>query len=210
MVLPEGYTGNCDILFNNITYFEFDRNLLVLWILLTVVNFDVAAEVATHYIYSAALQPEVAQYFPAFYKEVYAVDNGCELKETPDSFSGSITSNKIGGGRGTLDFAQDEWALSRMGLALLSTYTLESARKSMRHYMLDPKRIDFLYRYLDPLGPSHRASFLRYRGMCILSTFSVDAEIFMQPNRRVQIDASKLIALRLTAYIFQIAVYPGG
>lgn len=168
--LPEGYSGRCDILCNDKNGIVANRNLVILFALMSAgSNLEEVAEFAVHLMYSSALTKPMAR---LFYRCIAVIYNAATF---------DITLNTRG--KGQLRAVQTADNV-RLALAtFLSSYDLETALNSMRSIMLNPRREDYRDRYLSGLEAGHRLSFSRYRKSGILVPFSLDVSHFTEPNR---------------------------
>lgn len=173
--LPDNYTGKCSILCNDINGVVVNRNLVILFVLLTA-GADVAeaAELAVHLMYSAALTPAMASYVRQCTEVIYG---------THGPYSGAWDT------RGAGKLRSLQW-MSHIQLALRmfrSQYNLTTALANMRSVMYSPARVDYRDRYLASLEPNHRLAFSRFRTTGVLAPFATDISHFTEPNRLVRL-----------------------
>ncbi|KAF7345460.1 hypothetical protein MVEN_01564100 [Mycena venus] len=169
--LPDNYTGKCTILFNDINGIVVNRNLVILFVLLTA-GADVAeaAELAVHLMYSAALTPAMANYVRQCIETIYG---------THGPQSGVWDTRGAGKLRSLQRMSDIQLALQMFR----SQYKLQVAFANMHSVMWSPERVDYRDRYLASLEPGHRVSFYRFRTTGVLAPFSVDVGHFTEPNR---------------------------
>ncbi|KAJ6580856.1 hypothetical protein B0H19DRAFT_930261 [Mycena capillaripes] len=169
--LPENYQGKCDILCNDLNGIVVNRNLVILFVLLTA-GADVAeaAELAVHLMYSAALTPAMAKYVNQCSETIFKTHGGQ---------SGIWDTRGVGKIR-SLQWNSDIQLAFQM---FRSTYKLPVALANMRSVMWSPKRVDYRDRHLSTLEPGHRVAFSRFRTTGVLAPFAVDVQHFTQPNR---------------------------
>jgi hypothetical protein len=172
--LPDNYEGQCDILCNDLDGIVVNRNLVILFVLLTA-GTDVveAAELAVHLMYSAALTPAMAEYVRKCTETIYG-SHGAQSGEWNTRGAGKIRS---------LQRFSDLQVAFQM---LRSQYKLSDALASMHSMLLAPGRVDYRDRHLSYLEPSHRVSFSRFRRTGVLAPFSADVNHFTEPNRWVE------------------------
>ncbi|KAJ7066814.1 hypothetical protein B0H15DRAFT_794317 [Mycena belliarum] len=171
--LPDNYKGKCTILCNDINGVVVNRNLVILYALLTP-GADVAdaAELAVHLMYSAGLTTQMADYLRNCTEAIYGTDG---------AHSGVWGTRGTGKIR-TLQYVSSLQYALRM---FHSEYTLSDALASMRSVMWGPTRTDYRDRYIFSLEPSHRVSFSRFRTTGVLAPFAADVENFTEPNRLI-------------------------
>lgn len=172
--LPDNYKGKCDILCNDLNGIVVNRNLVMLFVLLTAgADIVEAAELAVHLMYSAALSPAMAKYIRQCTETIY----GTHGRESG-----------VWDTRGTGKIRSLQW-ISHIQPALQmfrSTYKLPGALANMRSVMWSPERVDYRDRYLSTLEPGHRVAFSRFRTTGVLAPFAVDVQHFTEPNRWVR------------------------
>ncbi|KAF8211098.1 hypothetical protein K438DRAFT_1959290 [Mycena galopus ATCC 62051] len=170
--LPDNYTGKCSILCNDRNSIVVNRNLVILFVLLTAgANVADAAELATHLMYSAALTPAMAAYVHQCIETIYGT-HGPQSGVWDTRGAGRICS---------LQWMPDIQLALQM---FRSKYKLPVALASMHSVMWSPERVDYRDRYLSTLEPNHRLAFSRFRTTGVLAPFSVDVSHFTEPNRR--------------------------
>jgi Domain of unknown function (DUF4470) len=173
--LPEDYRGKCEILCNDRNPIVANRNLVILFALLTDGPSPVeAAELATHLMYSSVLPIPMATFFYRCIDTIYAAD----------AAEGAISTIALNTrGKGKLYSIQTSKDMRRIVDMFLSTYELPKALTSMHGIMLNPSREDYRDRYMSILQPAHRLGFLRFRTSGVLAPFFADVTHFTQPNR---------------------------
>ncbi|KAJ7483321.1 hypothetical protein FB451DRAFT_1169926 [Mycena latifolia] len=171
--LPDDYSGKCDILCNDLNAVVVNRNLVILFVLLSPgIDMADAVELAVHLMYSAALTPAMASYIRQCTEAIYA---------THGAQSGVWDTRGAGKIRSLQRFPDLRSALQM----LRSEYTLSDALASMRSVMWSPSRVDQLDRHLSSLEPNHRVSFSRFRTTGVLAPFTADVSHFTEPNRLI-------------------------
>ncbi|KAJ7237269.1 hypothetical protein B0H12DRAFT_108636 [Mycena haematopus] len=169
--LPDNYTGNCSILCNDINGIVVNRNLVILFVLLTAgANIVDAAELAIHLMYSAALTPAMANYVQQCIETIYGT-HGPQSGIWDTRGTGKICS---------LQWMRDIHPALEM---FRSKYKLPAALANMHSVMWSPERVDYRDRYLSTLEPNHRLAFSRFRTTGVLAPFAVDISHFTEPNR---------------------------
>ncbi|KAJ7114112.1 hypothetical protein C8R44DRAFT_231191 [Mycena epipterygia] len=171
--LPDNYAGKCDILCNDLNGIVVNRNLVILYTLLTA-GADVveAAELAVHLMYSAALTPAMAKHVRACTEAIYG---------THGAQSGVWDTKGAGKIRSLQRFSDLQLALKMFR----SKYKFSTALASMHSVMWSPERVDYRDRYLSALEPSHRVGFSRFRTTGVLAPFAVNVSHFTEPNRLI-------------------------
>ncbi|KAF8074569.1 hypothetical protein FPV67DRAFT_1605325 [Lyophyllum atratum] len=174
--LPKGYQGRCEVLLNDTDAIVVNRNLVILYALLSAgPSIDESAELATHLMYSAALTPASAAYLRGCIRIVY----GDGSSDGDMSFRSSLKTR----GRGKVFSMQSTMAMRRPVEMFLSRYELRKALKSMRSVVSDPSRQDDQDRDFAGLKPAHRLALERFQKSGILAPFALDTRGFTQPNR---------------------------
>ncbi|EAU90186.1 hypothetical protein CC1G_05724 [Coprinopsis cinerea okayama7 len=174
--LPKGYQGRCDILFNDPDAISANRNLLILYILVSAgPSIDEAAELALHLMYSSRLTATSAAYVQRCVHLIY----GDSTRQTDMTFQRSFTTR----GKGMLYSAQPAMAIKRPLEMFLSRYELPKAMRRMRDVLLDPGRIDDRQKVLANLEPAHRLAHVHFWKTGVLAPFSMDLTPFSLPNR---------------------------
>ncbi|RDB16003.1 hypothetical protein Hypma_003582 [Hypsizygus marmoreus] len=174
--LPKGYRGKCDILLNDTDAITVNRNLVILYALLSAgPTIEESAELATHLMYSAALPAASAAYLRGCICVIY----GDGASDGDMSFQSSLRTR----GAGRIHSMQTTIAMRRPLEMFLSTYELRKGIDSMQSVMFDPLREDNRDRYLTGLKPAHRLAVMHYWRSGILAPFSLEIKDFSQPNR---------------------------
>ncbi|KAF7345462.1 DUF4470 domain-containing protein [Mycena venus] len=177
--LPWDYAGYCDILLNNTNPVLVNRNLVILFVLLSSgPSIEEAAEFCTHLMYSAALPEAGAEYVKRCINFIYSPETGGE-PEADLSFRRCLDTR----GEGKVYAVQPSAGIKRLLEMSHSNYTLSSALQSMKDATLAPDRLDFREKYYAGLKPPHRMAFQRFRESGILAPFSLNTSNFTQPNR---------------------------
>ncbi|KAJ6621446.1 hypothetical protein B0H10DRAFT_2017320 [Mycena sp. CBHHK59/15] len=169
--LPDNYQGRCEILCNDLNGIVVNRNLVILFVLLTAGSApEEAAELATHLMYSSALTPSMSNHVQRCIDIIYGSH-------------GTMTASWDTRGPGKLRSFQRLPDVQPALQMFRSKYELSTALKSMADIMWNPGRVDYRDRYLAALQPHHRLSFYRFRTTGVLAPFSVNVDHFTQPNR---------------------------
>ena len=176
--LPRNYRGKCDILLNNADAVVTNRNLLILYALLSPgPSIEEAAELATHLMYSTMLPATGAAHFRRCVRATY----GQGPKTGQLSFQSCLDTR----GRGKLHCMQMATAIKRPLEMFLSAYGADKGSKSVRSTLWDPHRTDERGKFLTSLRPGHRLAFIRFWETGILAPYSFDLGELDQPNRQV-------------------------
>lgn len=177
--LPRGYEGTCDILLNGPDAISANRNLVILYILMTAgPSIEEAAELAVHLMYSSRLTANMAAYLQRCVHMVYGDSANCG----PDmTFQRTFQTR----GRGKLSSAQPAMAIKRPVEMFLSRYELPRAMRRMKDVLFDTSRLDKRHKLLAGLEPPHRLAHVYFWKTGVLSPFSLDLGPFNQPNRSV-------------------------
>ncbi|KAL0569362.1 hypothetical protein V5O48_012597, partial [Marasmius crinis-equi] len=180
--LPKDYSGRCEILMNDTDATVINRNLVILFALLSAgPSLDEAAELATHLMYSTALTPQCAAYLQRCVDYIYASDNS-QNEQSVMSFRVRLATRGLGSAIHSTQTMMGVRQLMEMFHGL-SPFTLSSAMKSMRCTTNQHDNADNWDWFLSKLAPPHRMSFKNYRETGILSPFSLNTTNFTQPNR---------------------------
>ncbi|KAJ6580854.1 hypothetical protein B0H19DRAFT_1369334 [Mycena capillaripes] len=175
--LPSDYAGYCDVLLNDTNPVLVNRNLVILFVLLSSgPSLEEAAEFATHLMYSAALPEAGANYVQRCIEFIYA--SGGEF-EVDLSFQRCLDTR----GEGKVYSVQPSAGIKRLLEMFHSNYTLSAALRNMKDITLASDRLDFREKYYAGLKPSHRMAFHRFRETGILAPFSLNTSNFTHPNR---------------------------
>ncbi|KAJ6568381.1 hypothetical protein DFH09DRAFT_1467346 [Mycena vulgaris] len=181
--LPDNYAGKCDILCNDLDGVVVNRNLVILFVLLTPgIDAVDAAELAVHLMYSAALTPAMADYCRQCTEAVYSV-HGAHSGVWDTRGAGKVRS---------LQRISDLQPVLQM---FRSRYILSTALASMRSVMWNPTRVDYVDRHLSSLEPGHRVSFARFRRTGVLASFTTDVSHFTEPNRLIFSSEGKWLSM---------------
>ncbi|KAJ6568386.1 hypothetical protein DFH09DRAFT_918084 [Mycena vulgaris] len=176
--LPSDYAGYCDILLNDTNPVLVNRNLVILFVLLSSgPSLEEAAEFSTHLMYSAALPKEGSGYLQRCIEFIY--DSGGEF-EVDLSFQRCLDTR----GEGKVYSVQPRAGIKRLLEMFHSTYPLSSALKSMKETTMTSDRLDLREKYFAGLKPPHRMAFQRFRESGILAPFALNTVNFTEPNRR--------------------------
>lgn len=176
--LPKDYKGQCDILLNDTDAVVVNRNLVILYALLSAgPSIEESAELATHLMYSAALPAASAAYVRGCIRIIYR--DGASDGDM--SFQSSLKTR----GAGKIHSLQTTMAMKRPMEMFLSTYDLRKGLESMRSIVISPQHKDNRDRYYGQLEPAHRLALTHYWESGILVPFSLDTRGFSQPNRYV-------------------------
>ncbi|KAK7031711.1 DUF4470 domain-containing protein [Favolaschia claudopus] len=175
--LPVDYTGYCDVLLNETDPILVNRNLLILFVLLSPgPSIEEAAEFCVHLVYSAALPAAGADYLQRCVNFIYA----CRGEFEADlSFRRCLGTR----GEGHVYCVQPSAGVKRPLEMFHSNYTLSAAVQSMKETTLAADRLDFREKSLAKLKPAHRMASQRFRESGILAPFSLNTNNFTQPNR---------------------------
>ncbi|KAJ6485552.1 hypothetical protein C8R45DRAFT_1145973 [Mycena sanguinolenta] len=169
--LPDNYTGKCSILCNDHNGVIVNRNLVILFVLLSA-GADVVdtAELAVHLMYSAALTPAMADYVQGCIETIYGTHG-------PQS---GVWDTRGDGKIHSLQWLRDIQPALQM---FRSKYKLPVAIANIHSILWSPGRVDYRDRYLSKLEPNHRLVFSRFRTTGVLAPFGVDVSHFTEPNR---------------------------
>jgi hypothetical protein len=174
--LPKNYSGKCDILLNDIDAVVVNRNLVILYALLSAgPSIEESAELATHLMYSAALPAASAAYLRGCFRIIY----GDAVGDGDMSFQ---TCLKTRGGSRLISLQTTTGTKKPVEMSQ-STYDLRKGLKSMRDVVLNPLREDDRDKTFIGLKPAHRLALLNFWKSGILAPFSLDSKSFNQPNR---------------------------
>ena len=174
--LPLNYRGKCDFLLNNVDAVVTNRNLLVLYALLSPgPSIEEAAELATHLMYSAMLPATGAAYLRRCIRATYG--------QGPKAGQLSFQSCSDTRGKGKLYCMQLATAIKRPLEMFFSAYDVDKASKSFQTTLWDPHREEERGKFLMSLQPGHRLAFIRFWETGILAPFSCNLGEFDHPNR---------------------------
>ncbi|KAJ7760205.1 hypothetical protein B0H14DRAFT_3165807 [Mycena olivaceomarginata] len=155
--LPWDYAGYCDILLNDTNPVLINRNLVILFVLLSSgPSIEEAAEFCTHLMYSAALPEAGADYVKRCINFIYASRGEFEADL---SFRRCLDTR----GEGKVYSVQPSAGIKRPLEMFHSNYSLSAALHSMKDTTLDPDRLDVREKYFAGLKPAHRMAFQRFR-----------------------------------------------
>ncbi|KZP09099.1 hypothetical protein FIBSPDRAFT_839645 [Athelia psychrophila] len=175
--LPSDYSGKCDILFNDNNSIVANRNWIILYTLLQhTIPIPGAADLAAHFMYSAALSPVASAHLNRCVYILYGEDvfgDGQKLA------AWSVPTR----GEGALHMMAMTEEMKDFLRMPLSTYKFEDAMKNMRSAMLHPSRVDYRDRHLACLTPGHRMAWTRHQQTGVLGPYSADTMHLTEPNR---------------------------
>ncbi|KZP12530.1 hypothetical protein FIBSPDRAFT_754814 [Athelia psychrophila] len=175
--LPSDYSGKCDILFNDKSPIVANRNWIILYALLQhTIPIPGAADLAAHFMYSAALSPVASAHLNRCVSILY----GQGIIQDGQTFAtGSLPTR----GEGALHIMAMTEEMKDFLRMPLSTYRFEDAMKSMHSAMLHPSRVDYRDRHLASLMPGHRMAWTRHQQTGVLGPYSADTMHLTEPNR---------------------------
>lgn len=183
--LPRGYQGTCDILLNEPETISANRNLVILYILMTAgPSIEETAELVLHLMYSSRLTPNMAAYLRRCTHAIY----GDSARSGEMNFQRTFSTR----GRGRLYTAQPVVSIKRPIEMFLSRYELSRAMRRMKDALNDALRVDQRHKFLAGLEPPHRLSHVYFWKTGVLAPFSLNINEFSQPNRSVSCTASKV------------------
>ncbi|KAH6916364.1 hypothetical protein BKA70DRAFT_1179846 [Coprinopsis sp. MPI-PUGE-AT-0042] len=174
--LPQSYQGQCDILFNDPDAISANRNLLILYILLTPgPPVDEVAELALHLMYSARLTSLASAYVRRCVSSIY----GDLTKPAEMTFQRTFASR----GKGKLHSTQPATSIKRPVEMFLSRYDLSKALRRRRDTLLDLSTVDDRHKILASFEPAHRLAVVHFWKTGVLAPHSLDLTEFTEPNR---------------------------
>jgi Domain of unknown function (DUF4470) len=174
--LPRSYRGQCDVLFNDADAISSNRNLLILYILLTPgPPADEAAELALHLMHSARLTSLASTYVRRCVSSIY----GDSPKSSEMTFQRTFATR----GQGKLHTSQPATAIKRPMEMFFSRYDLSKALRRRRDILLDPTTVDDRHKVLASLEPAHRLAVVHYWRTGVMAPHSLDLSEFTEPNR---------------------------
>ncbi|KZP09108.1 hypothetical protein FIBSPDRAFT_760468 [Athelia psychrophila] len=177
--LPSDYSGKCDILFNDMNPIVVNRNWIILYTLLQrTVPIPGAADLAAHFMYSAALSPVASAHLNQCISTLYGTGI---IRDGQTFATGSL--HMRGDSEGALHMRAKTEEMKDFLRMPLSTYKFEDAMKSMRSAMLHPSRVDYRDRVLASLTPGHRMAWTHYQQTGVLGPYSADTMHLTEPNR---------------------------
>lgn len=172
--LPQDYSGQCNILLNDLDSIVANRNLMILFALLRAgPSLDEAAEFATHLMYSAALPSASASYWEQCLETIY----GSACRDM--AFRVSLVTR----GEAIIHSTQTTMGIRQPLEMFQSNHNLRDALKSMRSVTMNPAAADNEDLFFSKLKPVHRLAFKRFRETGILAPFSLSTSNFTHPNR---------------------------
>ncbi|KAK2465500.1 hypothetical protein APHAL10511_002392 [Amanita phalloides] len=174
--LPRNYRGKCDILVNNVDAVVTNRNLLILYALLSPgPSIEEAAELTAHLMYSTMLPATGAAYLRRCVRATYG--------QSPKPGQLSFQSCSGTRGKGKLYCMQLATAIKRPLEMFFSSYDVDRASKSVQRTLWAPHRAEERVRFLTSLRPGHRLAFIRFWETGTLVPFSFGLGEFNHPNR---------------------------
>lgn len=174
--LPRSYRGTCDILLNEQDPISANRNLVILYVLMTAgPSIEEAAELAVHLMYSSRLTSSMAAHLQRCVHMIYGdAPRGGDM-----TFQRTFPTR----GRGRLSSAQPAMAIKRPVEMFLSRCDASRAMRRMKDVLFDPARLDERHKLLAALEPPHRLAHIYLWKTGVLAPFSLDLSSFSQPNR---------------------------
>ncbi|PFH53232.1 hypothetical protein AMATHDRAFT_138007 [Amanita thiersii Skay4041] len=174
--LPQDYKGKCNILLNNVDPIVMNRNLLILYVLLSPgPSFEESAELAVHLMYSTMLTPAAAVHLKHCIHLIY----GAVPQDGKLSFQRSLDTR----GYGKLYSMQLTTAIKRPLEMFRSSYNGPEASNSVRAVLLNSNRSEQRDNFFASLRPAHRIAFSHFWSTGILAPFSSDVSELNEPNR---------------------------
>ncbi|KAH6888999.1 hypothetical protein BKA70DRAFT_1235164 [Coprinopsis sp. MPI-PUGE-AT-0042] len=174
--LPRSYRGQCDILFNDPDAISANRNLLILYVLLTPgPPVDEVAELALHPMYSARLTSLASAYVRCCVSSIY----GDLTKPAEMPFHRTFASR----GKGKLHSTQPATSIKGPVEMFLSQFDLSKALRRRRYTLMDPHTVDNRHKILASLEPAYRLAVMHFWKTGVLSPYSFDLTEFTEPNR---------------------------
>ena len=174
--LPEGFTGQCNILLNDLDEIVAGRNVAILYLLLSAPDdvLEEVAELCVHLQYSAAFTMAQAAYV--------------SRKITPlfwfNTKRGTLYENQLHF-RGNNKFFYSLDDIETLQDMLGSMYHLVHAANNMHEVVLAPQRRDVLDKYLFSVRGSHRLGEMHMRETGVVLPFGASTVHFIRPNRSV-------------------------
>ena len=169
--LPQDYSGNINLVINDISSPTVCRNFLLILILGSISDRALAADVALHFWYSVFMPVEyrlqMSAAFVAFMKRT--TDNG-------DTLSGAI------GPRSTISLCLPSQWKEYLNHFVFDSISMDEAQNEYDRVRTAPSRQDFRDRMYSKLRPSHRVAFQEFRRFGIVLPFGAPNAHFNVPN----------------------------
>jgi hypothetical protein len=169
--LPQDYSGNINLVVNDISYPTVIRNFLLILILGSISDRALAADVALHFWYSVFMPVEYRLQMSAAFMEF--------LKHTTNNegtLSGAI------GPRSTISLCLPSTWKEYSNHFLFDSISLDKAQDEYDRVRTAPSRQDFRDRMYSQLRPSHRVAFQQFRRFGIVLPFGAPSAHFNVPN----------------------------
>ena len=175
--LPKDFQRTCKVFVNDFTDYISVRNLLFLCMLCDAdgPSPEETAEGVLHLWYSSSITKSQSEFLSQWIDRLVP---GLKVPNK-DRISGSIDLH----GPSTLRFDWPRSAAQLMVDLARASYSLASARESMRKVQAAPTRKDYRERRIASLRPRHRASVQHWLRTGVLLPFGESTERFECPNR---------------------------
>ena len=175
--LPENYSGHLDILMNDINPLVTARNVMLLLLLGTIVDEDMAVDVALHFWYSVFMPAEhhiqiCSAVTPFMHHALERYRSG----------SGLASPYLLGSRSRLYTTAAEELKLVFQHYISSESISIEAAQAEYDRVRQIPSRQDFRDRMYCQLKPSHRVAFQQYRHHGIVLPFGATNAHFNFPN----------------------------
>ncbi|PVH76133.1 hypothetical protein DL98DRAFT_465490 [Cadophora sp. DSE1049] len=180
--LPSSYTGQCELILNDIDTDIVVRNAILLLVAL-IFDPEVAAPMMLHLWYSAlipaqtlrSLQEKVAPLI----QEVYTKIQG-KAEDSLQAKTWTYGSSSL-----RIVLKKSQWRTMLRYFQVPEGLSAEEAQKLRKTTSLAPERIDYLHRGLFILPPASRVGMMKFRSDGILLPFGASRKLFDTPNPTV-------------------------
>ena len=169
--LPEGYTGKMKVLLNDFNPVVFNRNLLILLILLLVEDECLAVDIALHFWYSVFIPIE------------YQMQIGATV--VTSALPALLEHRRLSLGSSTLaiDTPNNDWFLYLYRFTTPDdALSMDDAQSAYDRVRLSPSRADLRDQQYADLRPSHRVAFQKFRRFGLVLPFGAVNVHFNTPN----------------------------
>jgi hypothetical protein len=177
--LPEGYSGECVAVLNDMEFIIVGRNAIMLLIAMRL-NPEITVPIIIHLWYSALLPSAMMQVLESSILPL--VQEACDEVEDMNEDSEYAKTFEVGGRSVCIVLRQREWVELGQMCKVLKGFSVEVARKVRQDIMLAPERIDHVDKRMYKMSPARRMCAWKFRADGLLLPYGVSRKDFTVPN----------------------------
>ncbi|KAH8681939.1 hypothetical protein BX600DRAFT_429841 [Xylariales sp. PMI_506] len=179
--LPDGYNGRCSLVINDINYMVVARNIILLFLALSLeVEAEEAAEIMIHVWYSALLPSSMVDKLR--HAALRRIVDVCEKINDKPSHSLQAKTFLFGKRSLRVVLKKHQWDGLKEYFSIPKGLSQEGAQAIRRRCMLAPERADYLHRALCNQPCSFRVATVTFREDGILLPHGASRDMFDTPN----------------------------